>query len=329
MHVIKKIMILLMWYPLRMAIRFLPLRLTYLLGIAGGYILYLISKDKQRVMADEFNRIMMVKKKTRINKMVRDSFINYCLSEIEVLLYPAMNRKFIEKIVKIEGKEHLDNALAKGKGVLLFQAHFGAFQMTMPAIGYRGYRMNQISAAASLWKKGSDSAAQKKMLDIKARYENTLPVRHISVTSTLKPLFKALRMNEIVGITVDGGGGKNVVMIKFLGRDAYFQIGAVDIAIKTGAEIIPAFILTENGLRHRLIIHEPLKRNSVLSKDENRKSILQEFVTLLEWYIYQYPALYGYTLCLRRLMASHDAYPFFADYDTSNIKSRWKVTNYA
>lgn len=331
--VVKKLMILLMWYPLRIIVKFLPLRVTYLLGVVGGYILYLISRDKHKIMAREFGLIMPNRSRAEINKIVKGSFINYCISEIEVLLYPVMNKKFIEKIVKIEGKEYLDDALSKGKGVMLFQAHFGAFQMTMPAIGYSGYTMNQVSASASIWKESSDSVAHKKMFDVKARYEYTLPVKHISVTSSLKPLFNALKMNEIVGITVDGGGGKKIVRIKFLGRDAYFQTGAADIAIKTGAEIVPAFIITENGIKHRLIIHKPFNVNPALEKDENRKNIFQKFAALLEGYVYRYPAHYGYTLCLRRLRSSLDAYPFFADCGVSNgnkkAKTEWKVADYA
>jgi KDO2-lipid IV(A) lauroyltransferase len=226
-----------------------------------------------------------------------------------------MSRKYIEKNVRIEGREHLDNALSRGRGVLMFQAHFGAFQMTMPAIGYSGYTMNQISASASVWKEESASEAQKRMFDIKARNEYTLPVKHISVTSSLRPLFNALKTNEIVGITVDGGGGKKVVPIRFLGREASFQTGAPDIAVSTGAEIVPAFIVTERNMKHRLIMHEPIGFDPLLGKEENRESILQAFASLLEGHVYEHPEHYGYTLCLRRMRAAMDTYPFFTDYN--------------
>jgi KDO2-lipid IV(A) lauroyltransferase len=312
---VKKIMILLMWYPLRIVVRYLPLKLTCSLAVAGGQVLYLISREKHRVMAGELRRIIPGRGKKEIDGIVKKSFINYCVSEIEVLLYPSMDRKYIEKNVSIEGKEHLDNALSKGKGVLLFQAHFGAFQMTMPAVGYSGYAMNQISASASVWKEESASEAQKKMFDIKARHEYTLPVKHISVTSSLRPLFNALKANEIVGITVDGGGGKKVLPMRFLGRGANFQTGAADIAVSTGAEIVPAFIISEKGLKHRMIIHKPYRTVPGLGKDENRKNILQSFASLLEEYVYNYPEHYGYTLCLRRMRALLDEHPFFEDYN--------------
>ncbi len=313
-HLIKQAMIFLMWYPLRIAIAFLPLALVYRIGRAGGRLLCFISREKQRIMLDEFSRVLPGRGPEELRGIVRESFNNFCLSELEVLLYPSLNRAFIERHFTIEGREHLDAALARGRGVLLCQAHFGAFQMTMPAIGYSGYTMNQISASAALWTEEGATAAQKRMLGIKAKYEYTLPVKHISVTSSLRPVFNALKRNEIVGITVDGGGGKNIIPLRFLGREAFFQTGAVDLAVSTGAAMVPAFIVTERGLRHRLVLHPPLHVDGGAGRDENRLRVLPEFAALLESYVLRFPHHYGYTLGLRSQRATVDSYPFFSDY---------------
>ena len=276
--------------------------------------MYAISKDKHYIMNEELTLIMPDKSNAEIKRIIRGSFINYCISEIEILLYPFMNSDLIGKFVEIEGREHLDKALSWGRGVLLFQAHFGAFQMVMPVIGYSGYKMNQISASASIWKDSSTSAIQRKSYEIKAHYEYALPVQHISVKSTMRPVFRLLKKNEIVGITVDGGGGRNVTSIRFLGRDANFQQGAADLALRTGAAVVPAFIFSEKGLKHRLIIHPPINIHRTGDQGKNMKEILQEFARLLEAYIYRYPTHYLYTLYLRKSRASVDPYPFFTDY---------------
>lgn len=317
-----------MWYPLRIMINILPLRAAYAIGAAGGLLLYMLSGDKQKIMTIELKRIMPEKNSNEINKIVRDSFINYCVSEMEVLLYPSLNADFVEKNIVIEGREYLDAALAHGRGVLLFQAHFGAFQMTMPVIGYSGYKMNQISASASLWKDNAGvSRMQQKAYNIKARYEYTLPVRHISVKSSLRPVFSALGNNEIVGITIDGGGGNKTVSIDFLGRRANFQQGSADLAIRTGAAIVPAFIITEPGIKHRLILHPPIGINLCSGRDDRIKETLQEFSRILEGYVFRYPSHYGYTLLLRSSRAFKDQYPFFMDY--TGLQDKTKEAGYA
>ena len=58
-----------------------------------------------------------------IKDIIKGSFNIYALSELEVLFYPRMNSLFMKKIIDFEGLAYLDEALSKGKGVLLFQAH--------------------------------------------------------------------------------------------------------------------------------------------------------------------------------------------------------------
>lgn len=305
-------------------VKVLPLGLTYYAGIIGGMLLHLISRQKREIMAQELSLVLPEKSTTEITRIVKKSFINYVLSEMEVLLYPGMNEIYINKNVVIEGMEHLDNAISKGKGVLLFQAHFGAFQMTMPSIGYSGYKMSQISASASTWKDAASSEIQKKSFDIKAGYEYTLPVKHIAINTSLRPVFRALENKEIVGITVDGGGGNKIVPINFLGRTAYFQQGGADIALRTGASIVPAFIVTEKGLRHRLIIKPPISLPETALREDKIRLVMAEFAKMLEELVYLHPDHYGYSLYLRRDRASLDPYPFFEDHKGTKDKSMKK-----
>lgn len=319
---VKKALILVLFSPLRVLIRRLPLGAIWRLGGLGGRVLGAISREKPALMEQELGAVLPGRPPEELRRIVRGSFANYCLSEMEVLLYPVLDREFMERLVTIEGREHLDRALAGGRGVLLFQAHFGAFQMVMPAIGYGGYRMNQISASAAVWKEGGASDAPKRMHDIKADYEYRLPVQHISVASSMRPVFRALERNEIVGITVDGGGGTKTVRIPFLGRSANFQTGAADLAVRTGAAVVPAFILTEPGLHHRLVLHPPLAPAAAAGSEERRLGILRQFAALLEQYVRRNPDHYGYTLCLRRSRARIDTYPYFEDYATAGGPGR-------
>jgi lauroyl/myristoyl acyltransferase len=148
----------------------------------------------------------------------------------------------------------------------------------------------------------------------------------------MRPVFSALERNEIVGITVDGGGGRKIVPIRFLGRNANFQKGAADLATRTNAEIVPAFIITENSLKHRLILHQPIKFTRIKERDENIKEVLHKFARILEGYVYKYPSHYGYTLYLRRSRASLDPYRFFQDYKVpqdKDLNNKLRRTDYA
>ncbi len=316
---IKDLALLVYWYPLRFCIRFIPLSWIYRLGKIGGSLLFLISKQKRLILSDELKQIFPDLKAKSIDGIVKDSFANYCMSELEVLLYPEINKVYISKHISMEGVEHLEKALSRGSGVLLLQAHFGAFQMVLPILGHCGYVINQISASASLWKSHATSAIQKIALDKKARYENRLPIKHFPVGNIPRPLFMALRRNEIVGITSDGGAARKTVDVRFLGRKANFPQGVADLALKTGAVIVPVFIITGKNLSHRLVFHPPLGTKNHPDPSAEATAIMQDFADILSDYVRRYPHHYGYTMCLRRVMASSDEHPLFADYESSAL----------
>ena len=314
-RLLKDLALLIYWFPLRVCIRFIPLSGVHRLGKIGGYLLYLMSKEKRLFLSNELKCILPNCNDKYINAIARESFANYCISELEVLLYPIIDKNYVRKHVSIVGQEYLDEAFTNGTGVLLLQAHFGAFQMVLPILGHCGYVINQISASASLWKANATTAIQKISLDKKAQYENLMPIKHFPVGGFPRPLFRALQRNEIVGITSDGGAARKTVEVSFLGRTANFPKGVADLALTTGAVIVPTFIITEKKLSHRLVFHPPLSKNSNSDKSSEAAAIMQDFANILSDYIYQYPHHYGYTLCLRRMMASSDGHPFFSDYE--------------
>lgn len=314
LRLLRDLALLIYWFPLRVCIQFIPLSGVYRLGKIGGYLLYLMSKEKRLVLFNELQRILPNCNDKYINAITRESFANYCISELEVLLYPIIDNKYVKKHISIIGKEYLDQALANGTGVLLLQAHFGAFQMVLPILGPCGYIINQVSGSASLWKSHATTAIQKMSLDKKAQYENLLPIKHFPVGGLPRPLLRALQRNEIVGITSDGGSARKTVEVSFLGRRANFPRGAADLALMAGAAIVPVFIITEKNLCHRLVFHPPLNKIDNSDKFSEATTIMQDFADILSDYIHQYPCHYGYTLYLRRKMASLDGNSFFSDY---------------
>lgn len=235
-------------------------------------------------------------------------------NEIEVLYFPVLSETNIDRFVTASGLEHLDAALSKGKGAMLLFAHFGANQMVMPAIGYKGYRMCQLSAPATVWEERLPEEKLTPMFRRSLRtrwaHELSLPVKHINVFGSIKEAFLCLKRNEILGIAVDGGGGGTRVCLDFLGSKAFFSIGAVDIAMRTGCAVLPTFMVRGDDGRTRMIIEPPLE---IANGDNAEKRNTEAFVKRLEEYVYRYPCHYLNFMSLRRFSAAQGEPPFFVD----------------
>ncbi len=234
-------------------------------------------------------------------------------NELEVLRYPSLNADTIAETCVIEGRAHLDEALAAGRGAIVLIGHYGANQMIMPALGHVGYTMSQLSAPPPVWaeilRDTRTTPLWRKVLDRRWELEQRLPVRHINVFRFLRPAFDALARNEVLGLAFDGGGGKKWVKVDFLGRRANLSLQPAQIWQKTGAALLPTYVTRAPGAaRHRVVITPPLAWQG------SAEASMQAFAARFERWVWERPEEYLHFLGMRRRVRGTDVRPFFDDY---------------
>lgn len=301
------------WYPLRWIVLFLPLRIVYLIGGLGGWLLYKVSGHNRKIMTEELKRVF--KKEERVNpkkldEIIRRTYKLGVMNRLEVLLYGNLTREKAQRFLSIKSTENLDKALACNKGVILLIAHFGANKHVMPALGYNGYKINQVAGKPTDWKDhlgklGKDvSPMLAKALEKEFEVEQHLPANLIYIFESIRPIFRKLKDNEVVCFAVDGGGGDNRVKVTFLGQEIQIPSGPFNIAKKTGAPLVPAFIVRQKDEKHNLFIEKAIELKSQKDNDDVAKAI-QEFMDILSEYVRRYPCHYLNKLRTMRVMRRH------------------------
>ncbi|MBF0319186.1 MAG: lysophospholipid acyltransferase family protein [Nitrospirae bacterium] len=308
------------FYPVRYIVRLLPVSVAYATGrLMGGASFYFRGR-KRKAVENEARLLFPGASDNDIQSMVKMTFTNLFQKEIETFLYPEMNEKNISGIIEIQGMQYLNEAIATGKGTMLLFAHFGANQMVMPAIGYRDYKMSQLSAPATVWTEilgKEQNLIERKTMEIKWRCEQSLPVRHINIFGSLKEAFLCLRRNEILGVAIDGGGGKERKAVEFLGRTALFSTGSAEIALRTGCIVLPTFVVRNAKGYNTMIIEKPIPHPDTKIYKRNRElaiaDLIRAFVERLEPYVLRYPCHYLDFLSLRTFMAGLGDPGFFVE----------------
>lgn len=285
----KDIAMWLLWVPLRKTILQLPLRISYALASITAWFYYASSyKLRNKVFKELKNNLGHKYSGKELKKITVKSFGMYVKMHFENLILGNLSKDLVDRMVSIEGLEQLDKALDNGKGIILLISHTGSFLMVLPALGFKGYRVNQIARPPVIFMKAHNLAHK-----IKEREYAALPVNFIRSDKSLKTAINAIKKNEIVVIAFDGREGTKWVPVNFFGRNAYFSPGPVRIANITGAAILPAFIVRQRDNSHKLIIEKPVE----LEKNENEADFisvnLQRFAKIFEEHITQYPDHYG------------------------------------
>jgi len=251
--------------------------------------------------------------------IIRRAFRLRAFNELEVLRYHQLSPDNIDQCTVIEGRAHLDRALRAGRGAIVMIAHFGANQMIMPALGHRGYAMNQLSAKPTAWSDIRLDERANRLWEVVQRrrweHEKGLPAQHIDVFGFLRPAYRCLEDNQVLGLACDGGGGTRWIQMPLGLRTAWVSTQPWQLARTTGATVIPTVVVRDpDATVHRVVMEHPL---SVGRSDDRRADICQAaeaYGTWLSKWVEQRPAHYLPYLLLRRRVRGSDTHPFFEDY---------------
>ena len=250
-------------------LRFLP-KLGEYLGTLGCYLLAPRLKTAQNNIKMVFGSKLSDAEieslaKANLNHISRDMF--------EVLrCHLSRNpQDFLETNISIQGKEHLDNALKKGKGVIAVSVHIGIFPLIsakMPALGYPFWLIYKDPNNIYL-------------VDVFRQWMHRLGMkmvpykpRRLCVTESLK----VLRSNGIIFLLIDQNPrGKYGTSVEFFDYQVPTYSGPIVMAQRTGAAVVPMFIhRNEQNTSTITILPEiPFKKSADKEKDlvENLRAI--------------------------------------------------------
>ena len=195
--------------------------------------------------------------------------------------HPRLTEKFF--VWEGEGKEYLDQVLARGKGAVIAVAHFGPFVWMLQHFANHGYKTNIVMRPprSAFFKARFLEACEL----LRMNFIYSVPLRACVVDS-----FAALARGELVFMPIDQNyGGSGRVFVDFFGRKAATAPGVVGYGLKTGAPVLMAYCIPLADGRFKIKIEPEL----AITGDLDERSVLVRNMALLtsrlEGLIRQYP----------------------------------------
>ena len=166
--------------------------------------------------------------------------------------------KVLGLVKEIQGEELVDQAFAKGKGVIVLSPHIGAWEMM-------GFYWSNRFPITSLYRPPNLPSIEQFMREVRERGSGRLVPTDMS---GVKALRKALKNNEMVGILPDQDpGDSGGIYAPFFGHPARTMVLVSKLAAKADCEVFFTFCeRLENGAGFR--VHIVPTCDNIASADE-------------------------------------------------------------
>jgi len=251
-------------------------------GKQMGGLFFHLDWERRKVALENLQVAFGKEKPERERRAIAQrAFQNLGMMAVEFFRIPRMDVETFRKKVTIEGLDRTLRLLEKGKGMLLLLSHFGNWEMMGIMSKLIG---DSIMVLAKPMKKN------RRMDQFITEIRSAAGLEVVSSIKASRTVIRALSKNRVVGILIDQRAKRSEgVWADFFGKKAPTTPGLAVLAMKTGAPVVPVFMVRNGFGKHRLIIQEPLEliRTGDVKKDAEANT--QLFNHTLESMIRQYP----------------------------------------
>jgi len=252
-------------------------------GVSGGYFIlkfvsfyfYLFLSKQRRILADFYiNRVGLPKSKIQLT--IRRNFIQLGQSLIDKIAFSVNKGDVIT--YRESGEEYLCDLTANKQGAFLISAHIGNWDVA-------GNLLNGLDANVSVVMYQNEYENIQTLLESQKSMPKFKIIPIANDLSHLIKIYTAIKRGDLVCMHADRYlEGTKTECIDFLGKPAKFPMGPFQLIEKMKVPYSFVFALKEEKYNYFFSASKP-----VLQSNKNAREIAEEFVTLLEQKVKNYP----------------------------------------
>jgi KDO2-lipid IV(A) lauroyltransferase len=199
----------------------------------------------------------------------------------EFAQFPRYTRENVERIVLLDGFENFAAARNRGKGVLFLTGHLGAWELAPFAQALFGYPLHFLARPIE----------NRRVNALINRYRCLSGNQPIDKNHSARAVLGLLRQGETVGVLIDHNSAREEgVFVDFFGVPACTTSGLARIALRTGAAVVPGFLVWDPSLRKYRLRFDPAVEVAQSGDDERDvRENTARFTRVVEKFVRQYP----------------------------------------
>ena len=264
------------------ALRILPRRVARAVGTLISSIAYNLLGRLRRVGLRNLELAFPALPVSEREHMLRLEYRNLGWLLAEFCQMPSYTAEYASRFIRYEGLDHYLKARDQGKGVLVLTGHLGAWELSSFYHSLAGYPMGMVI------RRLDNPLVDRMVNDIRCRHGN----RVLHKDDFARGLIGAMRAGETVGILMDTNmTPPQGLFVPFFGIEACTASGLARVALKTGAAVVPGFLLWEESERQYVLHFYPeIALADTGDTEADTGDNTARFTAVLEDAIRQYPS---------------------------------------
>lgn len=258
---------------------YLPRAVGYLIARVTADIVYLLSPKLRSIITNNIRHVLDSEADdATLRQAVKGVLRNVVRNFFDLIRLPHMKLGDIERCTTVHGWDNLEDALKMGKGVIVVSAHFGSFDIALQILATQSTKVTVPAEPLE------PEALLNHIISLrKNKGLNIMPV----YPGIKNEIIQSLHRGEIIVLACDRDFSKDGYRITFFGEETTVPPGAVRIAMRTGAAILPAFG-PRRGNNHYDVYIEPAF-DIITEGDEALDKNMEQLIRVMEKYIKLYP----------------------------------------
>ncbi len=263
-----------------------PLKIGYALAVFVADCQYFFAFRDRNTVKKNLLAMFPQKSGKEINTISRKMFENFGKYLVDFFKFSKLDQEYIKKNIKIENIHYFNEALARGKGVIVLTAHLGNWELGGVVVALLGYPFWVVALPHK----------NKKVDEFFNNQRQSKGIHVIPFGKAARQCLSLLKENKMIALVGDRDFSEKGLVLDFFGRKTHFPLGPAAFAIKTGAVIVPGFMFRNPDDSFTLRIEQPIEFNLQTANpgveelnDKNMQSVIEQYIKIFEKYIKDYP----------------------------------------
>lgn len=224
------------------ALRRRPIEKVYRSGEGFGRLVGKLFKKRKQVAVDNLGLAMPELSLDKRQAIADRTFENFGRAAADFLVGTERSLAELEGSTEILGKEHLEQAVAAGKGTIMITGHLGNWERISSWLSLSGYPLTVIARDAD----------QDDVNQVVNEIRSTPGTSVVARGDSVRAILERLKANEIIGILPDQNSRE--VFVPFFGKPAGTVLGPGVLNARTGAAVLPVYCVYVGSGRWKIVI---------------------------------------------------------------------------